>query len=63
MKKFIVGKIYTTNFVGDSNLWITFKIVKRTEKTVILEDIRTKEKCRECITIKQIINESTTYCK
>lgn len=37
MAKFEVGKTYETSFIGDSAQIIRVKVVKRTEKTVVVE--------------------------
>lgn len=43
MKTFEIGKTYTTNFIGDHTLFITFMVTDRTAKTVTLQNIITKE--------------------
>ena len=47
MKKFEVGNTYITRFIGDSNSWLRYLCVKRTEKTVTLREIAVNGDCKE----------------
>ena len=53
VKKFEVGQCYYTRANGDHNLIYAYKVTKRTEKTVIIQDDREKDIGRRKITIIQ----------
>ena len=53
MNTFTVGKVYTTRFIGDSNIILNFKIIHRTASTVIIEDMKTGE-AKKCRIIKKL---------
>jgi hypothetical protein len=42
-KTFQIGNIYEMRFIGDSDLKISFKCVKRTAKTVTMESVKGSE--------------------
>ena len=46
MKKFEVGKEYTHGWIGDSELFTTWLVVSRTEKTVTIKNGDEVRKCR-----------------
>ena len=39
MKKFEVGKTYSSRCFNDHNLFETFEVIKRTEKTITIKSI------------------------
>ena len=49
--KFEVGKTYVTRYIGDSNLKLSYKILSRTDKSVLVEDVKTHESKRCKISI------------
>ena len=51
MKKFEVGQSYTHGWIGDSNLFTTWKVIKRTAQTITITD---GKKTKTCRIIKQI---------
>lgn len=53
MTRFTVGKVYTTRFIGDSNIVLSYKVIHRTTSTVIIEDTRTEE-VKRCRIIKKL---------
>lgn len=53
MTQFTVGKVYTTRFIGDSNLILSYKVIHRTASTVIIEDTMTEE-VKKCRIIKKL---------
>ena len=53
MTRFMVGKVYTTRFIGDSNIVLSYKVIHRTASTVIIEDTRTEE-VKKCRIIKKL---------
>lgn len=58
MKKFEIGKEYTTRMIGDSESTITFKVIARTAKTITLEGIGVSSaliaKGKKCRIIDQV---------
>jgi hypothetical protein len=46
MTTFQVNETYKNNFIGDSNLYVSYKVIKRTAQFVTVEDIRTGETAR-----------------
>ena len=40
MLKFEVGKKYKHNFITNSDLWVTWVVLKRTAKTITIQDVR-----------------------
>lgn len=53
MTQFTVGKVYTTRFIGDSDLILSYKVIHRTASTVIIEDTKTEE-VKKCRIIKKL---------
>ena len=53
MTQFTVGKEYTTRFIGDSDLILSYKVIHRTASTVIIEDTMTEE-VKKCRIIKKL---------
>ena len=46
MKTFEIGKTYTHGWIGDSNLFTTWKVVKRTAQTITITDGRETKTCK-----------------
>lgn len=46
MKKFEVGKKYTHGWIGNSDLFTTWEVIARTEKTITIKDGDEIRKCR-----------------
>lgn len=59
MKKFEVGKSYTHGWIGDSNLFTTWKVIKRTAQTITITDGRETKTCR---IIKALSEMNNTEC-
>lgn len=53
MTQFKVGKVYTTRFIGDSNIILSYRVIHRTASTVIIEDTETEE-VKKCRIIKKL---------
>ncbi|MBR3721269.1 MAG: hypothetical protein IKN12_00735 [Selenomonadaceae bacterium] len=53
LKKFEVGECYYTRAVGDHNIIYAYQVIKRTEKTIILQDDRSKIIGRRRISVYQ----------
>ena len=53
MTKFTVGKVYTTRFIGNSDIILSYKVIHRTASTIIIEDTRTEE-VKKCRIIKKL---------
>lgn len=46
MKKFEIGKTYTHGWIGDSALFTTWEVIKRTAKTITIKHGDTVKTCR-----------------
>ena len=46
MKKFEVGKQYTHGWIGDSELFTTWTVIKRTAKTITIQHCKEVKTCR-----------------
>lgn len=46
MKKFEVGKTYTHGWIGDSSLFTTWTVIKRTAQTITITDGKETKTCR-----------------
>lgn len=46
MKKFEIGKTYSMRSIGDHNCIWTYKVVKRTAKTITITDGKETKVCR-----------------
>ncbi len=44
MKQFETNKTYTNSFIGDSELFFSFKIIRRTAKSVWIKDAKREGK-------------------
>lgn len=53
MTQFKVGKVYTTRFIGDSNIVLNYRVIHRSASTVIIEDVKTEE-VKKCRIIKKL---------
>lgn len=51
MKTFEVGKTYTHGWIGDSNLFTTWKVIARTATTITIQN---KDEVRKCRIIKDL---------
>lgn len=61
MKKFEIGKEYTHGWIGDSDLFTTWKVIKRTAQTVTIENDRETKTCKIIKALSEMENAETIY--
>lgn len=61
MKAFEVGKQYTHGFIGDSELFVTWTVVKRTAQTVTITDGRETKTCKIIKQVSEYRNAESVF--
>ena len=61
MKVFEIGKTYTHGWIGDSELFTTWKVIKRTEQTITITDGRETKTCKVNKYLTEIENAECVY--
>ena len=61
MAKFEVGKKYIHGWAGDSDLFTTWKVIKRTSCTITITDGRETKTCRIIKALSEMSNRETVY--
>ena len=61
MKKFETGKTYTHGWIGDSNLFTTWTVLKRTAQTVTITDGKETKTCKIIKGLSEIRNAESVY--
>lgn len=61
MKKFEIGKEYTHGWIGDSELFTTWKVIKRTAQTVTIKNDRETKTCKIIKVLSEMENAETIY--
>lgn len=61
MKAFEVGKQYTHGFIGDSELFVTWTVVKRTAQTVTITDGRETKTCKINAKVSEYRNAESVF--
>ena len=61
MKKFEIGKSYTHGWIGDSELFTTWKVIARTAQTVTITDGTETKKCKIIKQITEWRNAESIY--
>ena len=61
MKKFEIGKEYTHGWIGDCELFTTWKVIKRTAQTVTIKNDRETKTCKIIKVLSEMENAETIY--
>lgn len=61
MRKFETGKTYTHGWIGDSNLFTTWTVLKRTAQTVTITDGKETKTCKIIKGLSEIRNAESVY--
>lgn len=61
MKKFETGKTYTHGWIGDSNLFTSWTVIKRTAQTVTITDGKETKTCKIIKGLSEIRNAESVY--
>lgn len=61
MKKFEIGKTYTHGWIDDSNLFTSWKVIKRTAQTVTITDGKETKTCKIIKGLSEIRNAESVY--
>ena len=61
MNKFETGKTYTHGWIGDSNLFATWTVIKRTAQTVTITDGKETKTCKIIKGLSEIRNAESVY--
>lgn len=61
MNKFEIGKTYTHGWIGDSNLFTSWKVIKRTAQTVTITDGKETKTCKIIKGLSEIRNAESVY--
>jgi hypothetical protein len=61
MKAFEVGKQYTHGFIGDSELFVTWTVIKRTAQTVTITDGRETKTCKINAKVSEYRNAESVF--
>lgn len=61
MNKFEVGKTYTHGWIGDSNLFSTWTVTKRTAQTITITDGKETKTCKIIKAISEYRNAESVY--
>lgn len=61
MTKFEVGKSYTHGWIGDSNLFTTWTVTKRTAQTITITDGRKTKTCRIIKALSEMENAECVF--
>lgn len=61
MSKFEIGKTYTHGWIGDSDLFTTWKVESRTPSTITITDGKETKKCKIIKALSEISNTECVY--
>ena len=61
MRTFEVGKEYTHGWIGDSSLFTTWKVLKRTTQTITITDGRETKTCKIIKQVSEWRNAESVY--
>jgi len=61
MRTFEVGKEYTHGWIGDSALFTTWKVLKRTAQTITITDGRETKTCKIIKQVSEYRNAESVY--
>lgn len=61
MEKFEVGKEYTHGWIGDSDLFTTWMVLKRTAKTITIQNGSKVKTCRIIQGLSEMENAECVY--
>lgn len=61
MRKFEVGQKYTHGWIGDSSLFTTWEVLKRTAQTITITDGKETKTCRIIKQLSEWENAETVY--
>lgn len=61
MKKFEIGKNYTHGWIGDSSLFTTWTVVKRTAQTITITNGKETKTCKINKQISEYRNAESVY--
>ena len=61
MKKFEIGKEYTHGWIGASDLFTTWKVIKRTAQTVTITNDRETKTCKINKVLSEMNDRETVF--
>lgn len=61
MNKFEVGKKYTHNWIGDSNLFTTWEVLSRTAQTITMTNGKDVKTCKVIKALSEMRDAESVY--